>query len=103
GDVSERSDRRTPAGLGHEAGRSLDLGAHRPGRELVAGQFLRRHVTQPSLLRGAPAQVDTVHVGGQLVGRVLAVDRADELHRAGECRVTWIYYDHGEQGRHLAL
>src|SRR5690349_17666238 len=43
-DVGERSDRRTLAGPGHEAGRGLGLGAHRSGRELVAGQFLRRHL-----------------------------------------------------------
>src|SRR5689334_24792985 len=49
-DVSERADRRTLAGLGGEAGRGLDLGAHGTGRELIASQFLRRHPAQPPLL-----------------------------------------------------
>src|SRR5215469_10088594 len=41
--------------------------------------------------------------GGQFVGGLLVIDRADELGGAGERRVLRVHHDHGQQRRHLVL
>src|SRR5690242_9315236 len=89
GDVIQRADGSPLAGLAGKTSGRLDLRPHGTGRELMTGQLAGADPIQPARLRGAPVDVDTVHIGGhqeqvrvhvpgeQFAGQVLVDDRLD--------------------------
>jgi hypothetical protein len=60
----------------------------------VTGQFLRRHLVQPPLLRGTPAQVDAVHVGGH--------EEEVGVHVLGQQFAGQVFVDDGFDARQVA-
>ena len=89
-DLVQRADRGAPAGRLDEAGRRVDLGSHRPGRELELAQLRRRHPCPSGCCSGVPQsgvhgvdvgchheQVGVDLTGEQLAGEVLVDDGLD--------------------------